>query len=104
MGKKKKKADAKPSKKAKKPVDFEDDYEEEEEYSPEEGSKPKLDIYVGLSSLTLVALISAAVFFFLDFDAGKKKSPNPPTYTINLAGLQGGAAPRPGPGPAGPGQ
>lgn len=104
MAKKKKKADEKPAKKkAKKPVDFEDDVEEEEEYSPGEASKPKLDIYVGLSSITLLALIAAAVFFYLDFDAGKGK--NPPTYTLNLAGLQGGApAPRPAPAPGQPGQ
>ncbi len=108
MAKKKKKGDEKPSKKkAKKAVDFEDDYEEEAEYSPEEASKPKLDIYVGLSSITLVVLIAAAVFFYLDFDAGKGK--NPPTYSLNLAGLQGGAAaprpgPAPGPGPIAPGQ
>ena len=89
MAKKKKKGDEKPPKKKARPRDEdEDDVEEEEEYSPEAAAKPKLDIYVGLSAITTLVLIAAAVFFYLDHDAGKSKSL--PQVSLSIGGLQGG--------------
>lgn len=97
MAKKKKKDDEKPKKKkAAKPRDDEEDDLDEEEYSPDEATKPRLDIYVGLSAITLLVLIVAGVFFYLDADAGKAKSL--PQVALTLGGLQGGAA-RPAPTP-----
>jgi hypothetical protein len=87
MAKKKKKNDEKPKKKAKPREDEEEIEEEEEEYSPETSSKPKLDIYVGLSAITLLVLIGIAVFFYLDHDAAKGKTP--PQVALTVGGLQG---------------
>ena len=88
---KKKAEDEKPKKKAKaKPREEEEEFEEEE-YSPIAAGKPKLDIYVGLSAITFVALVAAAVFFYLDVDAAKTKQP--PIVSLTLGGLQGGRAP-----------
>jgi hypothetical protein len=88
MAKKKKKAkddDEKPKKgKKAKPVVEE---EEEEEYSPEEAAKPRLDIYVGLSAITMLVLIGAAVFFYVDADAAQGKSP--PQVNMTLGSLDG---------------
>ena len=103
MAKKKKKGDEKPPKKKARPRDEdEDDLDEEEEYSPEAATKPKLDIYVGLSAITMLMLIAAAVFFYLDHDAGKAKSL--PQVSLTLGGLQPGGQPRPNPGVPGPNQ
>lgn len=97
MAKKKKKADEKPKKKAAKSrVDDEDDLDEEE-YSPSEATKPRLDIYVGLSSITMLLLIAAGVFFYMDAEAGKAKTP--PQVALTIGGLQGGGRPAPGPAP-----
>ncbi|MCU0704165.1 MAG: hypothetical protein MUF18_09350 [Fimbriiglobus sp.] len=98
MAKKKKKADdEKPKKKkASRPIDDEDEGEEEE-YSPDAASKPSLDIYVGLSAITLLVLIAAAVFFYLDADKTKAA----PQAVVTLGPLQGGGAARPPAGPAG---
>lgn len=104
MAKKKKKADEKPKKKAARTRDEDEDEEgEEEEYSPEASAKPRLDIYVGLSAITTLLLVTAAVFFYMDADAGKAKAP--PAVSLTLGGLQGGQAnpPQPGPGPIRPG-
>ncbi len=95
MAKKKKKAkddDVKPKKgKKAKPVVEE---EEEEEYSPEEAAKPRLDIYVGLSAITMLVLIGAAVFFYLDTDAAQGKTP--PQVALSVGALDGSrAAPAP---------
>ena len=91
MAKKKKKDDEKPKKKkAAKPREEEEEDFEEEEYSPDEPSKPRLDIYVGLSAITMLVLIAAGVFFYLDVDAGKGKSP--PQVALTVGALQGGAA------------
>lgn len=102
MAKKKKKADEKPKKKkAAKPRDEEEDEDEEEEYSPEAAAKPKLDIYVGLSAITTLLLITAAVLFYMDANASK--SQNPPAVSLTLGGLQGQQAAQPQPGPIRPG-
>lgn len=106
MAKKKKKADEKPSKKKARPRDEdEDDIEEEEEYSPDAAAKPKLDIYVGLSAITTVVLIAAAVFFYLDANDSKAKPA--PQVSLSIGGLQGGgnnpAPVRPGPNQPQPG-
>jgi hypothetical protein len=93
MAKKKKKADEKPKKKKAKPRDEEEDLEEdEEEYSPSAASKPRLDIYVGLSAVTLLVLVAAAVFFYLDFDAAKGKSS--PQVALTVGPLQPQARPQ----------
>lgn len=88
MAKKKKKAkddDVKPKKgKKAKPVVEE---EEEDEYSPEEAAKPRLDIYVGLSAITMLVLIAAAVFFYMDTDAAQGKTP--PQVNVTLRSLDG---------------
>ena len=101
MAKKKKKAkddDEKPKKKKAKPVVEE---EEEEEYSPEEAAKPRLDIYVGLSAITMLVLIAAAVFFYMDTDAAQGKTPPQVNLTLgSLDGSRAAPAPAPGPGPA----
>ena len=85
--KKAKADDDKPKKKAKA---REVEEEVEEEYSPEAAGRPRLDIYVGLSALTSLALVGAAVFFYLDVDAAKGKQP--PTVQLTLGGLKAGAA------------
>ena len=94
MAKKKKKAkddDEKPKKgKKAKPVEEE---EEEDEYSPEEASKPRLDIYVGLSTITLLVLIGAAVLFYMDVDASKGKTI--PQVAVTVGPLDGRPAPAP---------
>ena len=96
MAKKKKKAkddDEKPKKgKKAKPVEEE---EEEDEYSPEEASKPRLDIYVGLSTITLLVLIGAAVLFYMDVDASKGKTI--PQVAVTVRPLDGSPAPAPAP-------
>lgn len=95
MAKKKKKDDdEKPKKKAKaKPREEEEEVEEEEEYSPSAAGKPKLDIYVGLSGVTLLVLVAAAIFFYLDHDAAKKTTL--PQVSVTLGPLQPQAKPQP---------
>lgn len=87
MAKKKKKADEKPKKKARPREEEEELEEEEEEYSPSAAGKPRLDVYVGLSAITLLVLIATAIFFYLDADAAKGKTP--PQVALTLGGLQG---------------
>ncbi len=99
---KKNKDDDKLKKKKKEKAREEEEEIEEEEYSPEAAGKPKLDIYVGLSALTLLALIGASVFFYLNVEWAKTKQP--PSVSLTLGGLKPGAAqpvpaapPRPNP-------
>lgn len=90
MAKKKKKADEKPKKKTRAREEQDEDEEfEEEEYSPSAAGKPRLDIYVGLSSLTLIILVAAAVFFYLDASEAK----TPPAVALTIGGLQPAAQP-----------
>ena len=100
MAKKKKKAkddDEKLKKKKKAKAVVEDD-EEEDEYSPDEAARPRLDIYVGLSAITMLVLIAAAVFYYLDTDAAQGKTT--PQVSLTVGPLDGSrAAPAPGPGP-----
>lgn len=91
--KKKKKDDEKPKKKAKpRPEEDEEELEEEEEYSPAAAGKAKLDIYVGLSAITLLVLLAAAVLFYMDHDTAKKTTA--PQVSLTVGGLQAQARPQ----------
>lgn len=91
---KKKKAKAKA--KERDEEEEEDEEEDEEEEAPRrESGKPKADIYVGLGFITLTALVAAAVFFYLDTDAGAKGAkPAEVSLTVNELRAGGKAAPQ----------
>ena len=74
----------------------EDEEEDDEEEAPRRGSgKPKADIYVGLGFITLIALVTAAVFFYLDSSAGQKDAkPAEVSLTVNELRSGGKAAPQ----------
>jgi hypothetical protein len=89
VAKKKKKPsddDVKPSKKNRKRAeDDEDEFEDEDDRS-DDSARPRNNVYVGLGAITLLALITAAVFLYLDHDANSKK--NPPTVSVSVAELK----------------
>ncbi|MGL4554739.1 MAG: hypothetical protein ACRC33_26530 [Gemmataceae bacterium] len=60
----------------------------------------KSDAYVGLLAISLMAQITGAVFFYLDWSAYPTAQPKPPTPISIPAG--GGGAPAPAPAPAPP--
>ena len=88
MAKKKKERgdedDVKPSKRSRGRAADEDDDEDEGD-DADEGSGPRNDVYVGLSVLTLLAFVAAAVFLYLDTDAMGKKQP--PTHNLTANAL-----------------
>jgi F0F1-type ATP synthase assembly protein I len=92
MAKKPKKpVDDPKSKKAKakaKQREEEEDEEEEEDDEPDAEpsgkQKPKSGVYVGLGAITLVALITAGVFFYLDAEAHTKPAP---VVSVDVIGL-----------------
>jgi hypothetical protein len=78
---KSKKAKAK-AKQREEEVDDEED-EDEEDDAPAQ-KKPKSGVYVGLGAITLIAFITAGVFFYLDKDFHEKQ---PPTVNIDVYAL-----------------
>jgi hypothetical protein len=89
-----------------------DTYEDDEDEKPkkkkkksrrdddeDDTPKPKANVYTGLTALTFLGLVIAAVFFYLDFDersATDKKLPEP---TVSIGALLPVAK---GPGPVRP--
>ncbi len=75
--------------------------------SYDDTTKPRSDAYVGLLFISLLAQITAAVFFYLDWSQFPTSKPTPPpTVSAPAApsGPAGGApAPAPAPGPGRPG-
>ena len=73
--------------KAKQREEEEDDEEVEDDEPDAEPSgkqKPKSGVYVGLGAITLVALITAGVFFYLDAEAHSKPAP---VVSVDVIGL-----------------
>lgn len=70
--------------------------------SDSQSPPPKSDAYVGLLAISLVAQITGAVFFYLDWSSYPTSTPTPPA-PISAGPLlpQGGGAPPPGGPPAG---
>jgi hypothetical protein len=99
MAKKPKKpADDPKSKKAKvkakqreEEVDDEEDDEEDDDAPAQK--KPKSNVYVGLGAITLIAFITAGVFFYLD-DANAKTAPAVNVDVIGLTATAPKAAPQ----------
>ena len=83
--------------KAKQREEEEDDEEVEEveddesDAEPSGKQKPKSGVYVGLGAITLVALITAGVFFYLDAEAHSKPAP---VVSVDVIGLNA-SAPKP---------
>lgn len=80
--------------KAKQREEEEDDEEVEDDEPDAEPSgkqKPKSGVYVGLGAITLVALITAGVFFYLDAEAHSKPAP---VVSVDVIGLNA-SAPKP---------
>ena len=80
--------------KAKQREEEEDDQEDEDDEPDAEPSgkqKPKSGVYVGLGAITLVALITAGVFFYLDAEAHSKPAP---VVSVDVIGLNA-SAPKP---------
>jgi predicted lipid-binding transport protein (Tim44 family) len=73
--------------------------------STQDKPKTRSDAYVGLLFISLLAMIVAAVFFFLDYNQYPSvKPPEPPKVSAPAPAPQpGGAAPAPGGGAAGMG-
>jgi hypothetical protein len=89
VAKKKKKPsddDVKPSKKKRQRVEEDEDEFEDEVDEIDDSSRPRNNVYVGLGAITLLALITAAVFLYLDHDANSKK--NPPTVSVAVGELK----------------
>ncbi len=92
MAKKKKKPEDDPKSKkakakAKQREEEEDEEEDDEDDSEEESSgkqRVKSGVYVGLGGITLVALITAGVFFYMDAEAHAKPAP---AVNVDLIGL-----------------
>jgi hypothetical protein len=85
--KKRRPADDDPPKRKKKPAPREEDEDLDEvdlaeDDEPAEPRKPVGDAYTGLLVITLVALIAACVFFYLDSSAIGAQSVQPPSVTI----------------------
>ena len=55
--------------------------------------KPRSDVFTGLAALSLIALIGAAVFFYLDHEEMTKKSLAAPTLTVPAAATVSDAPP-----------
>lgn len=99
MAKKPKKpVDDPKSKKAKAKAKQREEEEEDEEVEDDEPDaepsgkqKPKSGVYVGLGAITLVALITAGVFFYLDAEAHSKPAP---VVSVDVIGLNA-SAPKP---------
>ena len=99
MAKKTKKpVDDPKSKKAKAKAKQREEEEEDEEVEDDEPDaepsgkqKPKSGVYVGLGAITLVALITAGVFFYLDAEAHSKPAP---VVSVDVIGLNA-SAPKP---------
>lgn len=90
MAKKKKKPsddDVKPSKKNRGRTD--DDEDEDDDLGDEiddDPDRPRNNVYVGLGAITLVALLTSAVFLYLDHDANNKKQP--PAVSVAVGDLK----------------
>lgn len=59
--------------------------DEEEDDAELTVPKPRSDVFTGLAALSLLALIGAAVFFYLDHEEMTKKSLAAPSYTVPAA-------------------
>ncbi|HVK17673.1 MAG TPA: hypothetical protein VM533_12055 [Fimbriiglobus sp.] len=98
MARKKRRDDDEPKKKKKKAREEEyDDLEEaaedlDEEVSEEDLSRPRNDAYTGMLVITLVALIGACAFFFLDHAALTEQSVQAPSVTVPALGSAPAAA------------
>jgi hypothetical protein len=104
VAKKKKKSADEDEKKAKKrrgrvaeeEEDEDEEFDDAEYGEDDESSSPKNNVYVGLGVITLLALLTAAVFLYLDASANKAK--NPPAASLTVGDLKLGVG---GPQPAG---
>ena len=67
--------------------------DEEEDDSESDAPKPRSDVFTGLAALSLLALIGAAVFFYLDHDEMTKKSLAAPAFTVPAAAVVTDALP-----------
>lgn len=63
-----------------KPID--DDFEDDDLEPESTKIEPKHDVFVGLAALTLLALVMAATFFYLDHDELSAKSFASPSVTL----------------------
>jgi hypothetical protein len=92
--KKKRRDDDEPKKKKKKAAPREDEYDEldeveedlDEEVVEDDPTRPRNDAYTGMLAITLVALIAACVFFYLDHAALTEQSVQAPGVTVPALG------------------
>jgi hypothetical protein len=94
MARKKKRDDDEPKKKKKKAVPRDDEYDDldeadedlDEEVAEDDPNRPRNDAYTGMLVITLVALLAACVFFFLDHGKLTEQSVQAPGVTVPALG------------------
>ena len=89
--KKRRDEDDAPKKKKKKAAPREEEYDDldddlDEEVVDDDPDRPRNDAYTGMLVITLVALIAACVFFFLDHAALTEQSVQAPGVTVPALG------------------
>ena len=92
--KKRRDEDDAPKKKKKKVAPREEEYDDldeieedlDEEVVEDDPDRPRNDAYTGMLVITLVALIAACVFFFLDHAALTEQSVQAPSVTVPALG------------------
>ena len=94
MARKKRRDDDEPKKKKKKAVPRDEEYDDldeveedlDDEVADDDPDRPRNDAYTGMLVLTLVALIAACVFFYLDHAALTEQSVQAPSVTVPALG------------------
>ena len=86
MARKKRRDDDEPKKKQKKAVPRDEDYDDLDEPADDDPDRPRNNAYTGMLVITLVALIGACVFFFLDHAALTEQSVQAPSVTVPALG------------------
>ena len=94
MARKKRRDDDEPKKKKKKAVPRDEEYDDldeveedlDDEVADDDPDRPRNDAYTGMLVLTLVALIAACAFFYLDHAALTEQSVQAPSVTVPALG------------------
>jgi hypothetical protein len=93
MARKKRRDDDEPKKKKKKAVPRDEDYddldeaeEDLDEPADDDPDRPRNNAYTGMLVITLVALLAACVFFFLDHAALTEQTVQAPSVTVPALG------------------
>jgi hypothetical protein len=93
MARKKRRDDDEPKKKKKKAVPRDEDYDDLDEAEEnldepvdDDPDRPRNNAYTGMLVITLVSLLAACVFFFLDHAALTEQSVQAPSVTVPALG------------------